>query len=97
MVNTGKYLEVKARISKGAEPEKLYDELVRYYNRQIIKDPTDISVMGLKVQCYIDMEKFDEAISYCKTLSKNVSEPLMKQIRDAQKGLKEDSENGGTR
>ncbi|ADU21190.1 tetratricopeptide repeat protein [Ruminococcus albus] len=97
LVNTARYLETKARIDMGvSEPERLYDELIRYYNRQIIKDPSDISVLGYKVQCYIDQEKYDEAISYCRTLSNNVKEPLMKQIRDAQKKSEEGAEDGTT-
>ena len=97
LVNTARYMETKARVDSGApDPERLYDELIRYYNRQIIKDPSDITVFSFKVQCYIDQEKYDEAISYCRTLSKNVREPLMKQIRDAQKKSEEGAENGET-
>lgn len=97
MVNTAKYLEVKARVDNGAaDPEKRYEELIRYYNRQIIKDPSDISVLGYKVQCYIDLKRFDEAISFCKTLSNSVKGQLMKQIRDAQKKAEEGTENGET-
>lgn len=96
MVNTAKYLEVKARVDKGAsEPEKLYEDLIKYYNRQLIKDPSDITVFGFKVQAYIDLKRFDEAISYCKTLSRSVREPLMKQIREAM-DAEEVTENGET-
>lgn len=86
LANTGRYLEVKAYADMGDENIKSkYEDLIKYYRKEMIKDPSDITVLTYMIQCYIDLKYYDEAIRYCHNLSKNVKEPLLKQIFDARK------------
>lgn len=86
----GHYLEAKAYADLGDEQtEQKYEELIAYYRRAVVRDPSDIAAVTYRVQCYIDLKRYDEALAFCRNLSKSMKEPLLKQIHDAQHAVEE--------
>lgn len=46
----------------------------------MIKDPTDIMAITLRIQCYIDIENYAEAEEICNLLNNEIKEPLLSKI-----------------
>ncbi|MGN1037214.1 MAG: tetratricopeptide repeat protein, partial [Ruminococcus sp.] len=91
IAHVGKYLEAKTYSDMG-EKEKaseLYKKLIEYYRRAVIKDPSDLSAVSYRVQCYIDLGEYSEARNYCHSLSESVRKPLLEQISRAESAEKE--------
>lgn len=85
--HTGMYLEVKATMDSGKCPEKIpqmYEALIEAYRLEAIKDPTALSAITYRVQCYLDTGQFHAARKFCEKLPANVKKPLLQQIGDAE-------------
>lgn len=87
--HVGHYLEVKTKLDMqdGILNENIinmYNELIDYYRKEAIKDPSNITVTSYRVQCYIDIGEYRKARSYCSNLPESVKEPLLKQINDTE-------------
>ena len=83
----GKYAEVNALKELGTSDwSEKYEEVIRFFRNAMIKDPTDILAVTFRIQCYIDIQKYDEAEELCKLLSKEVRESLMEKIAEAKEG-----------
>ncbi len=81
------YLEVKATMDFGKCPEKIpqmYEALIEAYRLEAIKDPTALSAITYRVQCYLDTGQFHAARKFCEKLPANVKKPLLQQIGDAE-------------
>jgi hypothetical protein len=52
----------------------------------MIKDPTDVSAVTFRVQCYIDTGDYQKAKETCLLLAKEIKEPFFEKIKAAQKG-----------
>ncbi len=90
VAHVGHYLEAKTLADLGDDnTEKIYEDVIEYYRRAAIKDPSDITVLTYRVQCYIDLKRYHEATEFCRNLSRTTREPLLKQIRDAQNASEE--------
>lgn len=88
--STGRYLEAKAHLDmESPDTVEIYESLISYYRRASIKDPSDITLLTYRVQCYIDLGRYNEAREFCRNLSKTAREPLLKQIRDAEQDSEE--------
>ena len=91
IAHVGYYLEIKAFADLDDEHSvEMYEKLIEYYRKAAIRDPSDITVLSYRVQCYIDLERYNEAIQYCRNLPKAAREPLLKQIHDAQNASEEE-------
>lgn len=83
----GKYSLVKALKQEGYEKaEEEYRDLLKMLRNAMIKDPTDLTALTLRVQCYVDLGEFDEAENLCKMLSDDLATPLREQIEAARAG-----------
>lgn len=93
--STGRYLEAKAHLDmKSPDTVEIYENLISYYKKASIKDPSDITLLTYRVQCYIDLGRYDEAREFCRNLSKTAREPLLKQIHDAEQSSQNPEVNG---
>jgi tetratricopeptide (TPR) repeat protein len=83
----GKYTEANAMKQLGL-PDALakYDAVIKFFRNAMIKDPTDLLAATLRVQCYIDIEKYTEAEDMCNLLNEEVKKPLLEQINEAKSG-----------
>jgi len=52
----------------------------------MIKDPTDLTAVTFRVQCYIDIGQYDEAEQLCSLLTKEVRNSFMEKIKKAKSG-----------
>lgn len=86
-VYIGKYTEANAlkKMDSPVANEK-YEELIKFFRNAMIKDPTDIMAVTFRIQCCIDVGKYDEAEEICNLLSKEVKEPLLEKITQAKSG-----------
>lgn len=83
----GKYSLVKALKDEGYEKaDEEYRELLRFLRNEMIKDPSDMLALSLRVQCHVDLGEFDEAENLCKLLSDDMAKPLRLQIDKAKSG-----------
>lgn len=83
----GKYTEANALKEMGSsDAAAKYDEVIKFFRNAAIKDPTDITAVTLRIQCYIDIENYTEAEEVCNLLSKEIKEPLLKKITEARSG-----------
>lgn len=91
VAHVGKYLEAKtyADMGENEKASELYKKLIEYYRRAVIKDPSDLSAVSYRVQCYIDLGEYSEARNYCHSLSESVRKPLLEQISRAESAEKE--------
>ena len=86
-IYVGKYAEVNAMKALGlSEANKKYEELVNFFRNAMIKDPSDILAVTMRVQCYIDMGNYAEAENLCNLLTKEVREKLLEKINEAKAG-----------
>ena len=83
----GRYSEVNAMKELGLpETERRYEELIKFFRNAMIKDPTDIIAVTFRIQCYIDISKYDEAEQLCTLLTKEMREPLLDKIKEMKSG-----------
>lgn len=83
----GKYTEANAW-KQLASPDWTvrYEEVIRFFRNAAIKDPTDITAVTFRIQCYIDTENYAEAEELCTLLAKEIKEPLLEKIAEAKAG-----------
>lgn len=83
----GKYAEANAMKELGlSEASAKYDETIKFFRNVMIKDPSDMVAMTLRIQCYIDIGNYDEAEKMCNLLTKEVRAPLLEKINEAKSG-----------
>ena len=63
-----------------------YAEVQKKLRNAILKDPSDLNAMTLRVRCLIDTEQYDEAKEKCSYLKKELQEPLLEEINKAKNG-----------
>lgn len=85
--HVGKYTEANAYLQMGAEDAaERYAEAIRFFRNAMIKDPTDLLAVTLRVQCHIDIGQLDEAERVCMLLAEEARKPLMDKIEEARSG-----------
>ena len=83
----GRYTEVNALKEMGAEnAEAKYESAIKFFRNAMLKDPTDIMAVTFRIQCYIDIKKYDEAVEVCNLLANEVKETFLDKIRKAKSG-----------
>ena len=83
----GKYAEVNAmKEMNSPDAARKYEEVIRFFRNAMVKDPTDIMAVTMRVQCYIDIGNFEEAENICNILTKEVREPMLEKINEAKHG-----------
>lgn len=63
-----------------------YTEVQKKLRNVILKDPTDLNAMMLRVRCLIDMQQYEEAEEKCGYLKKELQESLLEEINKARNG-----------
>ena len=87
-VYIGKYTEANAlKEMNSPDANAKYDEIIKFFTNASIKDPTDITAVTLRVQCYIDIGNYTEAEEVCNLLAKEIREPLLKKITEIKSGV----------
>ena len=83
----GKYAEVNAmKKLETPDVDRRYEEVIRFFRKAMIKDPTDIMAVTMRIQCYIDIGNYEEAEKACSVLTKEVRENLLEKINEAKAG-----------
>lgn len=83
----GKYTEANAYKEMGSpEAERKYDETIRFFRNAMIKDPTDMVAVTFRIQCCIDIGRYEEAEQICNLLVKEVRETFLEKIEEAKAG-----------
>lgn len=83
----GKYRLVSALKEEGYEKiDQEYEDLIRFFRSASIKDPTDFLAISLRIQCYIDIEDYDNAEKICSLLPDELKKPLLEEINKARTG-----------
>lgn len=83
----GKYSLVKAEKDEGqTDAEQEYRDLLKYLRNEMIKNPSDLFALSIRVQCHVDLGEYDEAEKLCLLLSDDLKRPLMEQINKARSG-----------
>lgn len=83
----GKYAEVNAmKKLETPDVDRRYEEVIRFFRNAMIKDPTDIMAVTMRIQCYIDIGNYEEAEKACSVLTKEVRENLLEKINEAKAG-----------
>lgn len=83
----GKYAEANAMKELEAEGAvQKYEEAIKFFRNVTIKDPMDIIAMTFRVQCLIDIGKYEEAEHVCGLLAKEMRGPLLEKIAAARSG-----------
>lgn len=83
----GKYALIKALKDEGnPSVNEEYKLLLKQLRNAMIKDPSDMLALNFRIQCYIDIEEYDEAEKLCRLLSDELKNPLMEQIKGAKSG-----------
>ncbi len=86
----GKYSLIKALRDEGYEKsEEEYRDFLKFLRKEMIKDPSDMMALSLRVQCHVDLGEFDEAEKLCTLLSDEFAQPLQEQINEARSGGEE--------
>lgn len=86
-VHAGKYAEVNAHLLKGdADANARYEDLIKYYRNAMIKDPTDIMAATMRIQCFIDLGRYDEAENASMVLAEEARKPILDRIAKARQG-----------
>lgn len=87
LVELGWYTEAKAMKDMNlAGWQDKYTEVQKKLRNAILKDPTDINAMMLRVRCLIDTEQYAEAEEKCGYLKKELQESLLEEINKARNG-----------
>ncbi|GAE90689.1 tetratricopeptide repeat protein [Acetivibrio straminisolvens] len=83
----GKYAEANAmKELRLPDFTSKYEEVIKFFRNAMIKDPTDLTAVTFRVQCYIDIGRYDEAEQLCGLLTKEVRDSLMEKIKEAKSG-----------
>lgn len=83
----GIYAEANAMKELGAEGAvQKYEEAIKFFKNATIKDPMDIIAVTFRVQCLIDIGKYEEAEHVCDLLTKEMRSPLLDKINAARSG-----------
>lgn len=83
----GKYTEANAMKELNLpDTSKKYEEVIKFFRNAMIKDPTDIMAVTFRIQCYVDIGKYEEAEEMCSLLKKEIKEPLLEKINEAKSG-----------
>lgn len=83
----GLYTEARAMKDLGLEGwQEKYDDVQKKFRNAILKDPTDLNAMTLRIRCLIDTEKYDEAAEKCSYLRKELQDELLEEINKARNG-----------
>ncbi len=86
-VYMGRYTEVNALRELGRpEAETEYDKLINFLKHSMMVDPSDTAALSYRIQCLIDIEKYDEAEQLCSLLNNVLKEENLKKIRKARSG-----------
>ncbi len=86
-VYLGKYTEANAMKELGLPDfAAKYEEIIKFFRNAMIKDPTDLTAVTFRVQCYIDIGQYDEAEQLCSLLTKEVRNSFMEKIKKAKSG-----------
>lgn len=87
LVELGWYTEAKAMKDMKLDGwHEKYAEVQKKLRNAILKDPSDLNAMTLRVRCLIDTEQYDEAKEKCSYLKKELQEPLLEEINKAKNG-----------
>ncbi len=87
MVELGWYTEARAMKDLGLEGwQEKYDDVQKQLRNAILKDPTDLNAMTLRIRCLIDTEQYDEAIEKSSYLRKELQDELLEEINKARNG-----------
>ena len=86
---TNRALEEVEKALKEEGYEKIdeeYEDLIKFFRNQSVKDPTDLAAVSFRVQCYIDVKDFDNAEKLCSLLSDELKNPLLEEINKTKTG-----------
>ena len=84
---SGTYSLTKALKAEGnPQADEEYRRFLRFLRNEMIKDPSDMFALSLRVQCHIDLGEYDEAEKLCELLSEDLAAPLREQIAEARNG-----------
>ena len=87
MAELGWYTEARAMKDLALEGwQDKYDEVQKKFRNAILKDPTDLNAMTLRIRCLIDTEQYDEAAEKCSYLRKELQDELLEEINKARNG-----------
>lgn len=87
LVELGWYTEARAMKDMGFDGwQDKYTEVQKKLRNAILKDPTDLNAMVLRVRCLIDTEQYAEAEEKCGYLKKELQESLLDEIKKAKSG-----------
>lgn len=83
----GWYTEAKAMKDMNLSGwQDKYTEVQKKLRNVILKDPTDLNAMMLRVRCLIDTQQYEEAEEKCGYLKKELQESLLEEISKARNG-----------
>ena len=83
----GRYAYVSAMKSAGLEnADEEYEKLVVFFRNALLKDPTDAAAVTYRIQCLMDMKRFDEAEEVCDLLSGDMKKGILEEIRSKKAG-----------
>lgn len=89
MVELGWYTEARAMRDLDLNGwSDQYTTVIKKLRNNILKDPTDINAMMLRIRCLIDTKQFDEAEEKCKYLKEELQKPLMDELNETKNGGK---------
>ncbi len=87
LVELGWYTEAKAMKDIGLDGwQDKYEEVQKKLRNAILKDPTDLNAMMLRVRCLIDTGNYEEAEEKCGYLKKELQASLLEEIKVARNG-----------
>ncbi len=86
-VYIGIYSETNAYKELGLpEAKAKYEETIKFFRNAMIKDPSDITAVTMRIQCYMDIGEYDEAEQLCNLMSNDFRKPMLEKIQQAKSG-----------
>ena len=83
----GKYSLLKAfKEENDPHVDEEYADFAKFLRNESIKDPSDLFLVSMRIQCYTDMGGYNEAEALCALLNEDVAKPLLEQINKARSG-----------
>lgn len=83
----GRYTEANAYLLMGSSEAKAkYAEVIKFFRNAMIKDPSDLVAVTMRIQCCIDIGDYPEAERICTLLAPDVRKPLLEKIEKAKAG-----------
>lgn len=83
----GRYAEVNAMLKAGyPQAEEEYDKLITFLKHEMIKNPADMSAVSYRIQCCVDIKRFDEAEQLSSLLSPAFKNSVTDAINKAKSG-----------